>query len=62
MKSKKLAAGFLGLALVAAMAQAAGPTISCERNGKNLIVTYTGELYQSTDAIRWSKVQSASSP
>ena len=62
MKCKKLATGFLGLALVAAMAQAAGPTISCERNGKNLIVTYTGELYQSTDAIRWSKVQSASSP
>ena len=62
MMSKKLAAGFLGLALVAAMAQADGPTISCKMDGNNLVVTYTGELYQSSDAVSWSKVESASSP
>jgi len=54
--------GFLGLALAAALAQAEEPTISCKMDGENFIVTYTGELYQSTDAISWSKVESASSP
>ena len=43
-------------------AQADGPTISCEVVGGNLIVTYTGTLYQSTDAVNWTEVASASSP
>ena len=54
--------GFLGLALAAALAQAEEPTISCKIDGENFIVTYTGELYQSTDAVSWSKVESTSSP
>ena len=54
--------GFLGLVLSASLAQAEEPTISCKMDGENFIVTYTGELYQSTDAISWSKVDSASSP
>ena len=62
MTISKLVTGFLGLALAAAMAQAEGPTISCKIDGTNLIVTYTGELYQSTDAVKWIKVDSASSP
>ncbi|MBO4716143.1 MAG: hypothetical protein J5672_08640, partial [Verrucomicrobia bacterium] len=62
MMSKNLAVGFLGLALAAAMAQADGPTISCKMDGTNLIVTYTGELYQSTDAVKWTAVPGATSP
>ena len=62
MIANKLMTGFLGLALAAAMAQAEGPTISFKKDGENFIVTYTGELYQSTDAVSWSKVESASSP
>ena len=54
--------GFLGLALATAMAQADGPTISCKMDGTNLVVTYTGELYQSTDAVNWTEIASASSP
>ena len=62
MKIRKLTAGFLGLGLAAALAQADGPTISCKMDGNNLVVTYTGELYQSSDAVSWSKVESATSP
>ena len=62
MKIKKLTAGFLGLALAAAMAQAEGPTISFKKDGENFIVTYTGELYQSTDAVKWTAVPGATSP
>ncbi|MBO4544423.1 MAG: hypothetical protein J5773_01410, partial [Verrucomicrobia bacterium] len=62
MNTSKLVMGFMSLALLAAMAQADGPTISCKRDGNSFIVTYTGELYQSTDAVKWIKVDSASSP
>jgi len=58
----KFLTGFLSLALVSATALAAEPSISCETDGTNLIVTYTGTLYQSTDAINWTEVASASSP
>ena len=54
--------GFLGLTLAAALAQAEEPSIRCKMDGVNFIVTYTGELYQSSDAVSWSKVESASSP
>ena len=62
MTTSKYITGFLGLALAAAMAQAEGPTISCKMDGTNLIVTYTGELYQSTDAVKWTAVPGATSP
>ena len=62
MMSKKLAVGLLGLALTAVTTQAAAPTISCKIDGTNLIVTYTGTLYQSEDAVNWTEVASASSP
>ena len=62
MNVSKLTSGLLGLALTAAMAQADGPTISCKMDGTNLVVTYTGELYQSTDAVTWTKVNTTSNP
>ena len=62
MTISKLVTGFLGLALAAAMAQAEGPTISFKKDGENFIVTYTGELYQSTDAVKWTAVPGATSP
>ncbi|MBR5691219.1 MAG: formylglycine-generating enzyme family protein, partial [Verrucomicrobia bacterium] len=62
MIANKLMTGFLGLALAAAMAQAEGPTISFKKDGENFIVTYTGELYQSTDAVKWTAVPGATSP
>ncbi|MBR5691088.1 MAG: hypothetical protein IKX46_03955, partial [Verrucomicrobia bacterium] len=60
--NKKVLTGFLSLALVAATALATEPSISCETDGTNLIVTYTGTLYQSEDAVNWTEVTSASSP
>ncbi len=60
--NKKVLTGFLSLALVSATALAAEPSISCETDGTNLIVTYTGTLYQSTDAVNWKEVASASNP
>ena len=60
--NKKALTGFLSLALASATALAAEPTITCETDGTNLIVTYTGTLYQSTDAVNWTEVASASSP
>ena len=60
--NKKVLTVFLSLALVSATALAAEPTITCETDGINLIVTYTGTLYQSTDAVNWTEVASASSP
>ena len=52
----------MGLALTAVSGQTAEPIIQYEVNGTNLIVTYTGTLYQSTDAVNWTEVKSASSP
>ena len=53
---------FMGLALVAVSGQTAEPTIKYEVTGNELILTYSGTLYQSTDAISWTEVKSASSP
>ena len=58
----KILTVFMGLALAAVSGQTAEPTIKYEINGTNLIVTYTGTLYQSTDAVNWTEVKSASSP
>ena len=52
----------MGLALAAAMAQAAAPTLNYEINGNNLVITYTGTLLRSGDTINWTEVTSASSP
>ena len=60
--NKLCIANLLGVALTAAVAQAASPTISCEIKGSNLLISYTGTLYQSSDAVNWTEVASASSP
>ena len=60
--STKILTVFMGLALAAVSAQTAEPTIKYEVNGTNLIVTYSGTLYQSSDAVSWTEVASASSP
>ena len=62
MQNHKMITVLLGLALTAAIAQAAKPTISYKTDGSNIIITYTGELYLSEDAISWSKLESASNP
>ena len=58
----KIISGLVGLVLTGAMTYAAELSISCEINGANLIVTYTGTLYQSSDAVNWAEVTFASSP
>ncbi|MBO4545129.1 MAG: hypothetical protein J5773_05050, partial [Verrucomicrobia bacterium] len=60
--NQKLCAGLLALAVTAVTAQAAAPTLNYEINGNNLVITYTGTLLQSADAVNWSEVTSASSP
>ena len=42
--------------------QAAAPSLSYEVNGNELIINYTGTLLQSTDAVNWTEIASASSP
>ncbi|MBR5977783.1 MAG: hypothetical protein IK033_02160, partial [Verrucomicrobia bacterium] len=42
--------------------QAAAPSLSYEISGNELIINYTGTLLQSSDAVTWSEVTSASSP
>ena len=59
----KLTAGLLGLALTTAVAQTEEPpTISCKAEGNELVINYTGTLYQSTDTVNWTEVANASSP
>ena len=57
--NQKIWAGLLGLALTAAMAQAAEPTIDY---AIKMEITFTGVLYQSTDGVNWTKVEGAVSP
>ena len=52
----------LCLALAAVSVQAAEPSITCKMDGNNLVITYTGTLLQSSDAVNWTEVASASSP
>ena len=59
MHNYKIMAGLLGLALTAAMAQAAEPAIDYSLELK---LTFTGVLYQSTDGENWTKVEGAASP
>ncbi|MBO7391043.1 MAG: hypothetical protein J6U77_00930, partial [Verrucomicrobia bacterium] len=62
MNRYKTFAVFLGLTLAAVSGQTAEPIIKYEVNGTNLILTYSGTLLQSTDAVNWIEVKSASSP
>ena len=58
----KLTSGLLVLALAEMTAQAAAPSLSYKINGNELVINYTGTLLQSTDAVTWTQVTSASSP
>jgi len=62
MNNLRIMSGLLGLALTAVTAQAAAPSLSYEISGNELIITYTGALYQSVDAMNWTAITAASSP
>lgn len=51
-----------GLLFASFEIHAVSPSLSYKLDGKNLTITYTGTLYQSSDAVHWSEVGSASSP
>ena len=51
-----------GALLTSLNIQAAAPALSYEVNGNELVITYTGTLLQSADAVNWTEVQSATSP
>ena len=59
---KNLSATLAALAVTSVTAQAAAPTLNYEINGNNLVITYTGTLYKSSDAVTWTQVTSATSP
>ena len=59
---KNLSATLAALALAGMTAQAVAPSLSYKISDNELIITYTGTLYQSVDAVVWSQVSSASSP
>ena len=62
MNNHRIMSGLLGLALTAVTAQAAAPSLSYEISGNELIISYTGTLLRSSDAVNWTEVVSASSP
>ena len=62
MHNLKSTSGLLVLALAGMTAQAAAPALSYEVTGNNLILTYSGTLLQSADAVNWTEIASASSP
>ena len=62
MKNHKLFIGLLAVGLAATATQAVEPVLSYEVTGNELILTYSGTLLQSTDAVNWTEVASASSP
>ena len=62
MLNLKTTSGLLVLALAGMTSQAATPSLSYEVNGNELIINYTGTLLQSTDAVNWTEIASASSP
>ena len=51
-----------GLLSVSFGSYAATPSLSYKLERSDLTITYTGILYQSSDAVHWSEVGSASSP
>ena len=58
----RITTGLLVLTLAGMTSQAAAPSLSYEVNGNELIINYTGTLLQSTDAVNWTEIASASSP
>ena len=52
----------VGLLFASFEIHAVSPSLSYKMDGKNLTITYTGTLYQSSDAVHWTEVGSASSP
>ena len=62
MHNLKLTSGLLGLALAGMTVHAAAPSLSYEVSGNDLIITYTGTLLRSSDAVNWTEVAWASSP
>jgi len=62
MRNHKLFIGLLAVGLAATATQAAEPVLNYEVTGDELILTYSGTLLQSTDAVNWAEVASASSP
>ncbi len=62
MRNHKFFIGLLAVGLAAIATQAVEPVLSYEVTGDELILTYSGTLLQSTDAVNWAEVASASSP
>ena len=58
----KLTTGLLGLTLTMVAVQAIPPSLSYKVSGNELIITYTGTLLRSVDAVNWTEVAWASSP
>ena len=54
--------GLLAMGLATITTQATEPTVQYEVTGDELILTYSGTLLQSTDAVNWVEVAFASSP
>ena len=59
---KNISAILAALAVTAVTVQAEAPSLNYEISGNELIINYTGTLLQSSDAVTWSEVTSASSP
>ena len=62
MKMKRTILGLLAMALAATATQAEEPSIAYKISGNSLAIAYTGTLFQSTDAVNWAEVASASNP
>ena len=62
MNKNRIMSGLLALFLMAVTLQAAAPSLNYEINGSDLIINYIGTLLQSSDAVNWTEVSSASSP
>ncbi len=59
---KRTILGLLAMGLAAAATQAEEPSIAYKISGNSLVIAYTGTLFQSTDAVHWAEVASASNP
>ena len=62
MEIHKIFADLLTVMLTTTVTQATEPILSYEVTGNELILNYSGILYQSKDAVNWAEVKSASSP
>ncbi len=62
MKIHKIFSGLLAVTLATIGTQAEEPILTYKLTGNDLILIYSGTLYQSEDAVNWTEVKSASSP